>query len=181
MSDDAFTQSTRQADFTQLYTAHYQALHAYFFAHIQDRDGAIDLVQETFLRAWRQLPQLQTMPTQQHRYWLFHVAKNLLTDYHRRQGARTKLVKQLEKLPPAVSTVGMNLVEQVEVSEKLALLDRAIQQLPEQLRAVLTLTVLGEMNSQEIAEVLERPAGTVRYQLAQARQQLAAALQLAMK
>lgn len=179
MPDDARTPSSLQAEFTRIYTAHYQSLHAYFLAHTNDGEGAVDLVQETFLRAWRHVAQLQAMPAQQHRYWLFHVAKNLLTDDHRRRATRTKVGEKLEQLPQAVSDMGMNLAERVETSEKLALLDRAIQQLPEQLRTVLTLSVLGEMNSQEIAEVLERPAGTVRYQLAQARQQLAAALRLA--
>lgn len=179
MPDDARTPSALQADFTQIYTAHYQALHAYFFAHTGDAEGAVDLVQETFLRAWRHSPQLQAMPNQQHRYWLFHVAKNLLTDYHRRQATRAKAVEQLENQHQTGGSQDASLIEQVETNEKLALLDRAIQQLPEPLRTVLTLSVLGEMNSQEIAAVLERPAGTVRYQLSQARQQLAATLRLA--
>lgn len=178
MPDDARTPSSLQADFAQIYTAHYQALHAYFLAHTSDAEGAVDLVQETFLRAWRHLSHLQAMPNQQHRYWLFHVAKNLLTDYHRRQATQATIVEKLEN-QQAISSMGINLAERMETNEKLALLEQAMQQLPEALRTVLTLSVLGEMNSQEIADVLERPAGTVRYQLSQARQQLAAALRLA--
>lgn len=179
MPDDARTPSSLQADFAQIYTAHYQALHAYFLAHTDDAEGAVDLVQETFLRAWRHLSHLQAMPNQQHRYWLFHVAKNLLTDYHRRRATQATVAQKLENQQQAISRLGANLAERVETNEKLALLEQAMQQLPEALRTVLTLSVLGEMNSQEIADLLERPAGTVRYQLSQARQQLAAALRLA--
>jgi len=56
--------------------------------------------------------------------------------------------------------------------------DRAIRRLPEHLRTVLVLQVLGERTSAEIGEMLDRPAGTVRYQLSQARKRLAEELRL---
>lgn len=52
-------------------------------------------------------------------------------------------------------------------------LDRALERLPEDLRVVICMRYLGEMNSSEIGETLERPAGTVRYQLGRARVLLA--------
>jgi RNA polymerase sigma-70 factor (ECF subfamily) len=50
--------------------------------------------------------------------------------------------------------------------------------LPEALREVLVLHVLGDRNSTEIGAALGRPAGTVRYQLAEARRLLARALDI---
>jgi RNA polymerase sigma-70 factor (ECF subfamily) len=52
-------------------------------------------------------------------------------------------------------------------------MDAAIGRLPEDLRTVLVLQVLGDRTSAEIGELLGRPAGTVRYQLALARRHLA--------
>ena len=45
--------------------------------------------------------------------------------------------------------------------------------LPDDLRVVLVLSVLGERTSAEIGAILGRPPGTVRYQLSQARKRLA--------
>jgi len=61
---------------------------------------------------------------------------------------------------------------------ELEVLDAAIARLPEALRTVLVLQVLGDRTSAEIGELLGRPAGTVRYQLAQARRRLAEELRL---
>ena len=61
----------------------------------------------------------------------------------------------------------------VERDRELRLVDEAIRRLPEALRTVLVLQVLDERTSAEIGELLGRPAGTVRYQISQARKRLA--------
>jgi len=178
MSSDLDDSLPPEGFFDQLYAAHRQALHAYFFGRTGDGEVALDLLQETFLRAWRNLNVLQTMPFSQHRYWLFTVARNLLTDYYRRQAVQTAAQAALssQEMPVAVSQE--DLAAQIATREQLQQVDRAIQQLPENLRTVLLMQVLGAMNSTQIGDILEIPAGTVRYQLAMARKQLAEALQL---
>ena len=67
---------------------------------------------------------------------------------------------------------------QAELGERLARLEAAIGQLPEDQRVALSMTTAGRMTSRQIGEALGEPAGTVRYRLSQARKQLAAALDL---
>jgi DNA-directed RNA polymerase specialized sigma24 family protein len=76
----------------QLYAHHARALRRYAERFCPDRASADDIVQETFIRAWRHLPQLSSgdFPV---RPWLFRAARNLLTDA--RQGR-----------PPARDTAG---------------------------------------------------------------------------
>ena len=42
----------------ELYSSHAKALHRYVERFCPDRASADDIVQETFIRAWRHLPQL---------------------------------------------------------------------------------------------------------------------------
>jgi RNA polymerase sigma-70 factor (ECF subfamily) len=71
----------------QLYSHYAKALHGYVEQFCPDRASADDIVQETFIRAWRHLPQLSAdgRPV---RAWLFRVARNLLTDANRAARAR---------------------------------------------------------------------------------------------
>jgi RNA polymerase sigma-70 factor, ECF subfamily len=71
----------------QLYSHHAQALHGYVRRFCPDRASADDIVQETFIRAWRHLPRLRAgdRPV---RPWLYRVARNLLTDADRAARAR---------------------------------------------------------------------------------------------
>jgi DNA-directed RNA polymerase specialized sigma24 family protein len=50
--------------------------------------------------------------------------------------------------------------------------------LPEDLRTILLMQVLGEMSSFQIGEVLGKPAGTIRYQISLARKRLAEEIRL---
>jgi RNA polymerase sigma-70 factor (ECF subfamily) len=71
----------------KLYARHAEALHGYVRQFCSDRASADDIVQETFIRAWRHLPQLSAgdRPV---RPWLFRVARNLLTDANRAARSR---------------------------------------------------------------------------------------------
>src|SRR5262245_61677044 len=80
----------RTGEFRELYDAHRVAVHAYFVGRTGDRCLAADLMQETFLRAWRRLPSLSGLADDEKRAWLFTVARNLTIDERRR--ARTRLV-----------------------------------------------------------------------------------------
>src|SRR5580704_3755183 len=59
----------------ELYSSHAQALHRYVERFCPDRASADDIVQETFIRAWRHLPQLSA-DDRPIRPWLFRVARS---------------------------------------------------------------------------------------------------------
>lgn len=157
--------------FSALYDRHARPVHAYFLGHTGDDQVASDLMQETFLRVWRHRADLEEMPEERQRYWLFGIGRNLLTDYYRRQAVRGTVTtcesESLEAHPDAASERSR------AAREDVLDLDAAIARLPHDLRVVLAMSVLGEMTSGEIGQALGRPASTVRYQLLQARRALA--------
>jgi RNA polymerase sigma-70 factor (ECF subfamily) len=76
----------------QLYSQHAEALRGYVEQFCPDRASADDIVQETFIRAWRHLPQLSA-DDRPVRPWLFRVARNLLIDANRAARARPTTVQ----------------------------------------------------------------------------------------
>jgi RNA polymerase sigma-70 factor (ECF subfamily) len=174
------------AFFDAVYDQHRQPIYALFFGHTGDEAVAADLLQEVFLRFWRNVHTLQDMSQDQQRYWLFGVGRNLLTDYYRRQ-ARANIAEQPLEFPESVDAQDQDEIHlvsseeapdiQVERQEAMQRLNEAIANLPQHLRTVLTMHVLGEMNSSEIGAALDIPAGTVRYQLSEARKRLAVTMQ----
>src|ERR1700726_1256287 len=71
----------------QLYSHHAKALHGYVERFCPDSASADDIVQETFIRAWRHLPQLSA-DDRPLRPWLYRVARNLLIDADRAARSR---------------------------------------------------------------------------------------------
>ncbi|HLZ10589.1 MAG TPA: RNA polymerase sigma factor [Chloroflexota bacterium] len=167
-----------EALFRQIYDDHRQAIHAYLLGRTGDPETALDLVQETFLRAWRNLPALEEIPDDRRRYWLFSVARNVGTDHFRRDATRSAVVAEVARQPSREQSSPDDPPERAEKREGVQNLDRALRALPEDLRTALVMNVLAGMTSVQIGNLSGVPAGTIRYRIALARKHLAAELQL---
>jgi len=141
----------------QLYSHHAKALHAYVQRFCPDQASAEDIVQETFIRAWRHLPQLRA-DGRPMRPWLFRVARNLLTDADRAARARPVTV-------PAASAE-----DRGDDSGLGQVLDRqlvcdALQHLSPAHRTVLVETFYRGGSTATVARQLGIPKGTARSRL----------------
>jgi RNA polymerase sigma factor (sigma-70 family) len=176
MPESVFHDPERQPEtafFDRMYAEHRGAVHAFFAGRTGDAEAALDLLQETFLRVWRHLPTLQAMPPDRCRYWIFAVARNALTDFYRKRSVRAAGEEEILRHPEAILPPSIEPEAYMEEREEMERLDAAIRCLPENLRTVLVMSVVGEMTSGQIAEVLGKPPGTVRNLLFRARKQLA--------
>jgi RNA polymerase sigma-70 factor (ECF subfamily) len=166
------------AVFTRIFDQHRHAVHAYFLGRVADPELARDLLQETFLRAWRRLQELALLPGDRQRAWIFTVARNLAIDSYRAGAARRAAEEALRRQAATGDTTVAGPYAHAELGERLARLDAAIRELPEDQRVILSMATAGGLTSRQIGEALGEPAGTVRYRLSQARGRLAAALDL---
>jgi RNA polymerase sigma-70 factor, ECF subfamily len=152
----------------QIYAHHAGALHVYVERFCPDRASADDIVQETFIRAWRHLPQLSA-DDRPVRPWLFHVARNLLTDADRAARARPMAVQAQPAEDPR-DDPGLGRVLDRE------LVSTALQHLSPAHRTVLIETFYHGGTLATIARQLGIPHGTARsrlhYALHALRQQL---------
>ncbi len=170
-------QEEREARFDALYEEHRQALHALFLGRTSDPDLALDLLQEAFVRAWRNIDLLLALPLGRQRAWLFTIARNLVVDHYRSRAARGAAHDALIASTTPEDQLSEGPETAIERDHETRLIDAALRRLPDDLRIVLVLQVLGERTSAEIGELIDRPAGTVRYQLTRARKRLAEEIQ----
>jgi RNA polymerase sigma-70 factor (ECF subfamily) len=138
----------------------------YNLAHwlAQNQNEAEDLVQETYLKAWRSFASFE--PDTNFRAWIFRILKNTFL------GSRSKLERRLttvmeseEDLPATSATPESLLIGRSDVDA----VRRAIEQLPVMYREVILLCDVEEASYREIAEILSIPMGTVMSRLARAR------------
>ena len=140
-----------------LYAQHRHAVLAYAEGFTQDRGQAEDIVQETFLRAWRHLPRLlaDDRPV---RPWLLQVARRLLIDAARAAWARPVLAEQNPDADPAVDGGLEHLVDQTVLVD-------ALGQLSERHRQIVVETFYADSPMHVTAARLGVPAGTARSRL----------------
>ena len=133
-----------------------------------DAAEAEDVTQETFLRAWKALPDWE--PRAKFSTWLHRVALNLCYDRLRKRREMT-----MDQLPERTDP-GLTPPEQLEQTQRVQAIQAAISGLPERQAAALTLCALQGHSQAEAAEILEVSVEALESLLARARRALRASL-----
>lgn len=161
------TVSARQRQFEALTRAHAGDLYRFAFWLCGQDAQAQDLVQETLLRAWKNLDGLRE--TEAAKPWLLIIL--------RREHARLYERKHLDLVELDEGIVDDTAWSNPECHGAAAELREAILKLPLRYREPLLMQVLGGMSCDEIAAELNQQSGAVMTQLFRARQKLKALLQ----
>ncbi|MGA1196302.1 MAG: sigma-70 family RNA polymerase sigma factor [Candidatus Latescibacterota bacterium] len=148
-------------------------LYNFVFRFVSDRETAEDIVQETFLRAFRKRKEYRAIAN--FSTWLFTIAGNLAKSELRRR-KRWRLFS-LHRDDDSES--GMELPDETYRPDKVAessladdQIHDAIASLPENYRQVILLRDVEGMAYQEIAEIVDCPVGTVKSRVNRARLKL---------
>ncbi len=158
-------------DFRQAALEHLDALYGYGMALTRNRAEAEDLVQETYLRAARAFGQL--VPDSNLKSWLFTIMRNIRLNQLRRRHSAPHLVEidgeeEWEWLDEATEDPLQQLVRKTERE----MVRQAIERLPTRYREVIVLRDIEGFSYQQIAGILQCPAGTVMSRLGRARERL---------
>lgn len=162
-------------DFTLLVDRHQRALHAYLAGMVGHVEQAFDLVQETFVDAWRVArdgapPFVSGTADDEVRRWLFRVASNNAISLLRRR----KLIRwePLDYLEDTSLEADVGFEEQVAESDAL---QAALARLAPQDVACLLLRVVHGFSALEAGMILNTSPDNVNNRLARAKQRLRAA------
>ena len=137
----------------------------------QDRTVADDLAQEIFIKAYFSLPKFKSRS--EFGTWLYRVALNHIKDYLRKnkRKAREISLEWLGERDLVAQTASFR--EDLRAEEKRrALVQAAVQRLPEKHRTILTLRDIEGLSYDEIARILGLSPGTVDSRLFRARRKL---------
>jgi RNA polymerase sigma-70 factor (ECF subfamily) len=154
--------------FNQLILRWERPIYALAYRTIGREEEARDIVQETFLRAFRALPGFKGQA--KFSSWLYRIALNLCRDWIRKQ-RRTPTVNAPEGVDLIELASEQGPVESIEelVSrrELSAAVAEAMKRLPEEQRTAIVLKEYHGLTFQEIAELQGCPLSTVKTRLYQ--------------
>ena len=154
------TSESRTEIFTKLFTESRQALHRYIQRFVGSSETAKEIVQEAFLRTYRQHESVTTL-----RAFLFSTARNLAANEyrHRRIVEKGALGDCVDSWVP---TERESLEAELLRDERNRLMLEAIDRLPPQCRAAFTLRVFHQCSYKEVAQRLGISAKTVEKHIA---------------
>lgn len=160
---------SEHAQLTALYAAHGARIHRFLRDLLGDATLAKDATQETFVRAFKKLgtldPALNVAP------WLFGIARNVSLELRK---ARTRagrcFVTAGDELPDAASSESPE--RDVLGREALRVVGTALEQLPEERRAMLLLRLDHGLSYDDIAVTMDCSLAKVKVEIFRAREVL---------
>jgi RNA polymerase sigma-70 factor (ECF subfamily) len=166
-------------EFEQEAIPHMDILYNYALRMTGNADDARDLLQETFLKAYRFWDKYEKGTNV--RAWLFRIMKNTYINLYRKAVKEPDTV-DYNDIQNFYNIIRENSADANDLQEKLFghLLDdnvtKALESLPEEFRTVVILCDIEGLTYEEIAEFVECPVGTVRSRLHRGRKLLYAKL-----
>jgi RNA polymerase sigma-70 factor (ECF subfamily) len=167
------------SDFHEEAIPHMDAVFRFALRLSGAEDRAQDLVQETFLRAFRSWDQYT--PGTQCKSWLFTICRNVFLRNAERSQRHDELVAEnVDRSAGAFDSVNPLWAKAVEADPEgdffKTIVDEGVlqhlQELPEDYRSAVVLSDLEGFSYQEIAEMMDVPVGTVKSRLFRGRRVL---------
>jgi RNA polymerase sigma factor (sigma-70 family) len=156
--------------FENEFLVHADALYNFAYSLTFKQDQAEDLVQETFLKAYRFIHSYE--PGSNAKAWLFQILKNAFINEYRKQARKPTKVdfedfnekQQLEKQASSID-ISEDIYSHM-IGDEITL---ALNKLPVDFRVAIILADLEGFSYEEIAKITDIPIGTVRSRLFRAR------------
>jgi RNA polymerase sigma-70 factor (ECF subfamily) len=160
-------QGSRSA-FCQLYRRYHNRVRSTLY-QLCGQEILDDLVQEVFLRVWRGLPRLRQ--PEHFSTWLYRISWNVATDgrrqFAKRQQEQANSSDEEDSLGQ-ISSKPQDTPDLMQIHYQ-DLIQRGLQTLSLEHRAVLVLHDLEDVPQKEISQILQIPVGTVKSRLHHAR------------
>jgi RNA polymerase sigma-70 factor (ECF subfamily) len=145
--------------FSQIYDQYIDKIYRFVYFKVSSQETAEDLTSKVFLRGWEAF---QTQEIANPSSFLYQIARNMVIDHYREKG-RTKMVST--DILPQIADPEMGLQERAILSSEFEEVKLAIQNLKQDYQDIIICHYIDDMKVPEIAEVMGKPAGTVRVML----------------
>jgi RNA polymerase sigma-70 factor (ECF subfamily) len=143
--------------------------------YVQDADEVQDVAQEAFIKAYRALPRFRGESA--FYTWLYRIAintaKNHLVSRSRRPPGSDVEIEDAEYYEGGSALRDIETPENALFGNELkAVVERAIKELPDDLRSAVTLREFDGLSYEDIADIMDCPVGTVRSRIFRARESI---------
>ena len=153
--------------FALLYNRHKNGIYAFCLKMLLDRDAALDVVQDTFVRVYENRSRL--LSSSSFRSWLYTIARNQCLNRLRRSRRLVSLDGQEHRISPRSDTPASKL----EKAERHRIVNRYLGSLSVSYREVIILREYHNLSYEEIAAIMRTTVSAVKSRLFKARRKLA--------
>ncbi|AXG71373.1 ECF RNA polymerase sigma factor SigW [Kordia sp. SMS9] len=136
---------------------------------VENKEDAEEVSQDTFVKAYKALDRFKG--TSKFSTWLYRIVYNTSLD-HLKKSKRVVLSEHIDEINEADIGSMQNALTYIEAKEKKQMIEKALLQLPEEERVLLTLFYFEELSLREISEIIQLSYDNVKIKLYRSRKKL---------
>ena len=156
----------RQGDqqaFTQLVSLYQQQVFKLAFGFFQDRDDAMEIVQETFLRLYQRIHRFEQVGAQTaFKNWVYRIAYNLCIDFYRKFKKKKAGDKEVYEFYETRDQETTNPEDHLDRLHFKHTLKKCVMRLSKRQQMVFMLKHYSDLKHREISNILNLSVGTVK-------------------
>ena len=129
------------------------------FSFFRNKEDALDIVQETFLRFYEKVKMFQRGKNFQN--WLLQIAKNLCIDYYRKNYSKSKEWDRNKPIDE-MNLPAQNSYDPLGSSDLREIISTCLKKLAEKQRMIFVMRHYNQLKYREIAQILDISLGTAK-------------------
>ena len=147
--------------FSSIYDQYIDKIYRFVYLKVNSQETAEDITSKVFLKGWEAF-QSQNAEIKNPGAFLYQIARNAVVDHYREKG-RSKVVSV--DASPQIADPGTSAHDKAILSADISVIRIAIQKLKKEHQDIIIWHYLEDMPITNIAELLNKPEGTVRVML----------------
>ena len=145
--------------FSEIYDQYVDKIYRFVYLKVNSQEIAEDITSKVFTRGWESY---KTQPIENINAFLYQIARNAVVDHYREKG-RTKIVSAENN--PNLIDLGTSAHDKAILSADMENVKLAISKIKKDYQDVIIWHYVNGMEVPEIAQIMEKPQGTVRVML----------------
>lgn len=145
--------------FTAIYDLYVTKIYRYIYFKVPSEIEAEDLTSNVFLKMWSYVNSENAKQIDNLNAFIYKIARNSIADFYRK---RDDAIRPDENFLQQIKDENNNLAVQVEIDSQVEQIKNVLPKLKEDYREVITLKYIEELNTSEIASILDKSNGAVR-------------------
>jgi RNA polymerase sigma-70 factor (ECF subfamily) len=129
------------------------------YSFFRNREDALDIVQETFLRLYEKVRMFQRGKNFQN--WLLQISKNLCIDYYRKNYSKSKEWDRSKPIDE-MNLPAQNSYDPLSSSDLREIISTCLKKLAEKQKMIFVMRHYNQLKYREIAQILDIPMGTAK-------------------
>ena len=150
----------KKVQFSTIYDQYIDKIYRFVYLKVSSQEIAEDITSKVFLKGWEYYSKQSDIVNPG--AFLYRIASNAVIDHYREKG-KMKVVST--EMAPQIVDGRTSIHESAILSSDVLIVRSAIQNIKEEYKDIIIWHYLDGMDVKEIADIIEKPAGTVRVML----------------